>query len=665
MAWKTSARIKAPKRTKRHLWVGFKPYGLGETKPNHYKEVVKTFWDNRDNLPYAWRILRKGVCDGCALGVAGFHDWTISGVHLCTTRLNLLRVNTMGALDPSVLADVAPLRRLRGKELRDLGRLAHPMVRRRGERGFTQVTWDEALDLVAGRLRATAPDRFALYLTARGITNETYYVAQKVTRFLGSNNIDNAARVCHAPSTTTLKKTIGVAATTCSYTDVIDSDLIVLFGANVANGQPVFMKYLFLARKRGAKVVVVNPLREPGLDRYWVPSNVESAMFGTKMADEFFAVHTGGDVAFLNGVLKVMLAEGTDRSRLRPRAHDRIRRPARGARARVVRRPRTTVGRDPSRHGAIRRYVRRGRVGGARVVDGHHAARAGCRQRRRDRRTSRWRAATWGARVPGSCPSAGTPACRAVPRWAPTPPRFPGGVAIDADTAAALAAAVRLPDRRPRRHDRRGDGRSGWPRRARRPLLVRRQLPRGPARSRPRSRTRSPRVPLRVHQDIVVSSQMLVDPGEVVVLLPAATRYEQRDGGTETTTERRIVFSPEIAGPRTGEARGEWEIFVDARAAGRIPTARTCSAFDSGQAIRDEIARVVPAVRGSRAALPRLATRSSGAASGCARAARSRRPTARPSSSRSRRTDRRRTRGQLRAQHPPRQAVQHDGARRS
>ena len=55
---------------------------------------------------------------------------------------------------------------------------------------------------------------------------------------------------------------------------------------------------------------MVNPLREPGLDRYWVPSNVESAMFGTKMADEFFGVHTGGDIAFLNGVLKVLLAEG-------------------------------------------------------------------------------------------------------------------------------------------------------------------------------------------------------------------------------------------------------------------------------------------------------------------------------------------------------------------
>ena len=184
------------------------------------------------------------------------------------------------------------------------------MVRRKGERGFTRISWDEALALVAERIRAGRPKRLAFYLTSRGITNETYYVAQKVARFLGTNNVDNAARVCHAPSTTALKHTIGVGATTCSYTDVIESDLIVLFGANVANAQPVFMKYLYLARKRGAKVVVVNPLREPGLERYWVPSNVESAVFGTQMTDEFFAVHTGGDVAFLNGVLKVLLAEG-------------------------------------------------------------------------------------------------------------------------------------------------------------------------------------------------------------------------------------------------------------------------------------------------------------------------------------------------------------------
>ncbi|HMJ24522.1 MAG TPA: hypothetical protein VK475_01775, partial [Pyrinomonadaceae bacterium] len=71
------------------------PFGIGQTKPRHFRDMAGVIWKNRDNLPYAWKVLSRGVCDGCALGVAGFHDWTISGVHLCMTRLNLLRLNTM------------------------------------------------------------------------------------------------------------------------------------------------------------------------------------------------------------------------------------------------------------------------------------------------------------------------------------------------------------------------------------------------------------------------------------------------------------------------------------------------------------------------------------------------------------------------------------------
>jgi predicted molibdopterin-dependent oxidoreductase YjgC len=90
---------------------------------------------------------------------------------------------------------------------------------------------------------------------------------------------------------------------------------------------------------------------------------------------------------------------------------------------------------------------------------------------------------------------------------------------------------------------------------------------------------------------------MFVEPADVVVLLPAATRYEQRDGGTETTTERRIAFSPEIPGPRPGEVRSEWEIFVELARRVAPERAAQCS-FGSGQEIRDEIARVVPLYAG-------------------------------------------------------------------
>ena len=70
-------------------WRDFVPFGVGAVKPNHFRDMGRIVWENRDNLPYAWKVLSQGVCDGCALGVAGLHDWTMKGPHLCMTRLNL------------------------------------------------------------------------------------------------------------------------------------------------------------------------------------------------------------------------------------------------------------------------------------------------------------------------------------------------------------------------------------------------------------------------------------------------------------------------------------------------------------------------------------------------------------------------------------------------
>ncbi|MGB2694650.1 MAG: FdhF/YdeP family oxidoreductase [Dehalococcoidia bacterium] len=594
----STQRIRSPRRLKRDLWVGFKPYGIGETKPNHYGEIVRTIWENRRAPLRAWRILRKGVCDGCALGVAGLHDWTIDGVHLCSTRLNLLRLNTMGPFDPAVLADVQSLRDRSGAELRELGRLAYPMLRRRGQPGFTRISWDEALDLAAAKLRDSDPRRVAFYLTARGITNEVYYVAQKAARLIGTPNIDNAARVCHAPSTATLKQAIGVGATTISYRDAIETDLIVLFGSHVANAQPVFMKYLYLARKRGTKVAVVNPYREPALERYWVPSNVESAMFGTRMTDEFFQVHTGGDVAFLNGVLKVMLDQGlVDRdfidghstgfdllvTELGDQPFEQLERISGAQRADMERFARMygearsavfvwsmgitqhATGSDNVR-AIINTALARGNVGrpgaGLMPIRGHSGVQGGAEM------------GAYATALPGGVPVDSKSAAALSQQYGFDVPSEPG-MSAQQMLEAALQGELDvlyssggnfldvLPD----------------PKASERALA---------------------RVPLRVHQDIVLSSQMLVDPdedAEAVLLLPAATRYEQRDGGTETTTERRIAFSPQIERRPRGQARSEWQIFMEL--AQRVDPQRAhLIDFESGWAIREEIAQVVPFYEG-------------------------------------------------------------------
>jgi molybdopterin-dependent oxidoreductase alpha subunit len=104
-------------------------------------------------------------------------------------------------------------------------------------------------------------------------------------------------------------------------------------------------------------------------------------------------------------------------------------------------------------------------------------------------------------------------------------------------------------------------------------------------------------IPRRIHQDIVLTSQMLVEPKEWSLILPARTRYETRGGGTETSTEREIIFSPEIPGPRPGEARSEWEIFMDVAERARPDRAHLLHVDDAAQ-IRAEIARAVPTYAG-------------------------------------------------------------------
>src|SRR6188508_1074245 len=85
------------------------PFGIGQDKPHHFREMLEVVGENSDSLAYAWRILNQGVCDGCSLGPRGLRDDVIEGVHLCMTRLKLLRLNTMPAIPDAAFDDVRKL----------------------------------------------------------------------------------------------------------------------------------------------------------------------------------------------------------------------------------------------------------------------------------------------------------------------------------------------------------------------------------------------------------------------------------------------------------------------------------------------------------------------------------------------------------------------------
>ena len=104
-------------------------------------------------------------------------------------------------------------------------------------------------------------------------------------------------------------------------------------------------------------------------------------------------------------------------------------------------------------------------------------------------------------------------------------------------------------------------------------------------------------VPLRVHQDIVLNTSMLLDAEDAVVILPGQTRYEQRSGGTSTSTERRIRFTPEIPGHQIGETLPEWEIpaLIGRKS---MPNGDKLFPFNDTQTIREEMSRVMPIYQG-------------------------------------------------------------------
>jgi predicted molibdopterin-dependent oxidoreductase YjgC len=105
------------------------------------------------------------------------------------------------------------------------------------------------------------------------------------------------------------------------------------------------------------------------------------------------------------------------------------------------------------------------------------------------------------------------------------------------------------------------------------------------------------RVSMRVHQDIALNSSMLLDPRDAVLVLPCQTRYEQRGGGTATSSERRIRFTPEIPGHHIGESLPDWEIPA---LLGRktMSNGELLFPFNDTQSIREEMARVMPMYQG-------------------------------------------------------------------
>ncbi len=572
------------------------PFGLlVRTKPRHFREMLRVLWENRGRWGYAWRILNHGVCDGCSLGTTGLRDHVLPGVHLCLTRLKLLRLNTMRAIPKEILSQPLPPDRYTNEQLHHLGRVPFPLLKRAGQDSFERVSWEQATTLIADALKQADPDRVGFFLTSRGLTNETYYMVQKLARIAGTPHVDSCARLCHAASGVGLGQTIGYGAPTISLTDIVDADLVFVIGSNLPNNQPVSTKYLRAARKRGARIIVLNPFKEPALERYWIPSVFSSAIFGSKLMDEYHPVRPGGDIALMLGILKGLDEIGGFDERFiaeQTTGFDELR-------AELKRQAWAELARDsgieqPALLALAQQYAKADKavfiysmgltqytfgVENVKMVVNLALARG-----------------MIGRKGCGILPIRGHSGVQGSAECGADADKLPGARPITDDNCRPFEEYYKHPI--PHRNGLRAahlldeaekDGLDVLY------LVGGNHVETMPDRAHAIAGLSN--VKLRVHQDIVLNSSTLLPAKEAVLVLPAQTRYEQKGGGTSTSTERRIRYSPEIPGPRIDEARAEWEIpaLIGQKL---LPERRDLFHYDSGRDVRNEMDALMPLYRG-------------------------------------------------------------------
>ncbi|MBN9409283.1 MAG: FdhF/YdeP family oxidoreductase [Burkholderiales bacterium] len=218
------------------------------------------------------------------------------------------------------------LRRWDDHHLEIQGRLTRPMRYDAASDCYVPATWDEAFTAIGSELRAlrATPDATVFYASGRA-SLETSYMYALMARLYGTNNLPDSSNMCHETTSVALQDSIGVPVGTVSLTDFEDTDCLLFLGQNVGSNSPRMLHPLQAARERGVPVIVFNPLRERGLERFANPQRPGQMLTAdeTSIATQYHQVRAGGDVAALMGLCKALIdADDDARAAGRPRVLD-------------------------------------------------------------------------------------------------------------------------------------------------------------------------------------------------------------------------------------------------------------------------------------------------------------------------------------------------------
>lgn len=205
---------------------------------------------------------------------------------------------------------VSELRELTDYELELHGRLTHPMRYDPASDRYLPVAWDDAFREIGNILKSLDnPDRAEFYTSGRA-SNEAAYLYQLFVRLYGTNNFPDCSNMCHEASGVALRQAIGVGKGTVLLEDFEAADAIFVIGQNPGTNHPRMLGDLRRAALRGARIVVFNPIRERGLERFSDPQDKIEMLRGgsTDIASHYFQPQLGGDMAAVRGMAKAVLA---------------------------------------------------------------------------------------------------------------------------------------------------------------------------------------------------------------------------------------------------------------------------------------------------------------------------------------------------------------------
>ena len=260
-----------------------------------------------------WTALRsKNACKTCAVGMGGQLGGMVNEggyfPEVCKKSFQAMASDMQGALPSDFFAkrSIHQLRAMTSRDLEHSGRIVQPVVLEAGATHYQPISWDDALQRIVTKLKAAGPQRSFFYASGRA-SNEAGFLLQMLSRLFGTNYVNNCSYYCHQASGVGMSSSIGTGAGTVRLEDLEHADLYILIGANPASNHPRLMKSLMELRRRGGKIIVINPVKEVGLVNFRVPSDVRSLLFGTQIASDYVQPHIGGDLALLTGVAKAVL----------------------------------------------------------------------------------------------------------------------------------------------------------------------------------------------------------------------------------------------------------------------------------------------------------------------------------------------------------------------